>query len=79
MAGANSAHRPDARSCGVLESNCSIAVSVVNEPTIGIDALNDYRAFVEVRRGGATRQSGVQMLTRRGSVVESVCISLFSR
>ena len=39
----------------VLESGYSIAVGVVNEPTIGIDTPEDYRAFVERWRAGHAR------------------------
>lgn len=36
----------------VLAAGHTILVGLIDEPTIGIDTLEDYRAFVERRRGG---------------------------
>jgi 3-deoxy-manno-octulosonate cytidylyltransferase (CMP-KDO synthetase) len=41
-----------------LESSCSIAVGVIDEPTIGIDTPADYRAFVERWRAGDAKPTG---------------------
>ncbi len=42
----------------VLESGYSIAVGVVDEPTIGIDTPDDYRAFVERWHAAHVKSAG---------------------
>jgi 3-deoxy-manno-octulosonate cytidylyltransferase (CMP-KDO synthetase) len=45
----------------VLDAGYNIQVGVIDEPTIGIDTPEDYRAFVERRKGVALKGFGSQL------------------